>query len=87
VEKKPSIAGICIELEGLHREAEDARAAADRVYETVYKAMCESAFKEFPVLKNMSAEQFRKFEERMSRKAFYCAVEVADLACEAEQEN
>jgi hypothetical protein len=86
VEKK-SIAEICIELEGLHREAEDARAAADRVYDTVYKVMCEAAFKEFPVLKNMSAEQFRRFEDRMVRCACDCAIEVADLAYAAEEED
>lgn len=86
MEQKPTIAEICIELEGLHREAEDARAAADRVNDTIYKAMCEAAFKEFPGLKNMSAEQFQNFEERISRRAFYTAVEVADLAYAAEQE-
>jgi hypothetical protein len=86
VEKKPSIADICLELEGLLRDAEEDRAAADRVYDTVYKAMCAAAFAEFPALKNMSAAQFRKFEDRMVRRACDCAVEVADLAYAAEQD-
>jgi hypothetical protein len=87
VENKPSIAGICIELEGLLRDAEDERAAADRVYDTVYKAMCQAAFAEFPVLKNMSADQFRKFEDRMVRLACDCAMETANLAHAAAQEK
>jgi hypothetical protein len=81
------IGRIALELEGLLRNAEDANAAADHVYHTIYKAMCESAFKEFPVLKNMSAEQFRTFEDKMSRLACDCAVRVADFAYAAEKEK
>jgi hypothetical protein len=82
-----SIEQIALELEGDLRELQDANAAAERVYEAVFKTICESAFKEFPVLKNMSAEQFGKFEDRMVRHACDCATEVADLACAAEQEK
>jgi hypothetical protein len=49
--------------------------------------MCEAAFAEFPVLKNMSAEQFRRFDERMARRACDCAVEIADFAGAAERED
>jgi hypothetical protein len=78
---------IALDLEGTLRELEDANAAADRVYDTVLKAMSESALKEFPVLKNMSAEQIRKFGEKLSRLSLDCATTVADLAFAAEQEK
>ena len=73
-----------LELEALHRQAEDEQAAIRRLEQRVEKLITEAAFAEFPVLKNMSAEDFRKFDDRRSRIAARFALQVAEFAARAE---
>jgi hypothetical protein len=49
--------------------------------------MTEAALQEFPVLKNMSSEQIRKFGDSVSRLSCDFAIRVASLAYAAEQEG
>jgi hypothetical protein len=74
-------------LEGRLREVEDDNAAADRLCNRLANAMTEGAFEEFPVLENMSAEQFRKFGDAVSRLSTEFATRTANLAFAAEQEK
>jgi hypothetical protein len=85
VDGKPTPEEIELELEGLLREAQDEQADIQRVADQVARAMTETAFREFPVLKNMSAEQFRKFGDAVSRLSTDFAMRAARLADEAEK--
>lgn len=87
MEEKQTPQSIAIDLEGLLREAQDEQADIQRVSDTVGRAMTEAAFKEFPVLQNMNAEQIRKFGDAVSRLSIDFALRAANLAFAAEQER
>ena len=69
-----------LELDVLYREAEDEQASIRRLEQKIEKLITEAAFTEFPALRNMSAEDFRKFDDRRNRAASKFALEVANFA-------
>jgi hypothetical protein len=78
---------IALELDELFRAAQDEQADIRRLEQRVMKSMTEAALQEFPVLKNMSSEQIRKFGDSVSRLSCDFAIRVASLAYAAEQEG
>ena len=75
-----------LRIENLYCDMADEAAATKRLEQRLEKIITEAAFAEFPALKNMSAEDFRKFDDRRNRAASNFALEVAEFAGRTEQE-
>ena len=75
-----------LEWDNAHEAMQDEVAAIQRLENRLTKVMAEAAFAEFPELKNMSGEQFRKFDDRLGRAVCDFAREIANFAYGAEQQ-
>jgi hypothetical protein len=87
MDEKQTPEEIALDLEGLLREAQDEQTDIQRLADAVARGMTDAAWKEFPVLKNMSTEQIRKFGDAVTRLATDFALRTAKIAFAAEQER
>ena len=74
-----------LELETVYREINDEQAAILRLRKSLGRLITEEAFREFPSLKDMTAEQIRNFGEAITSAAERIAMKIANVAYEAEQ--
>ena len=75
------------ELEASYRAMMDETAAMQRLSSRVEHLITQAAFAEFPSLKNMSPEDFLKFDDRRSRTAMDFALHISKFAFRAQRES